>query len=643
MGLFDKIMGSVSEKKTDKNSKNPEFESFIIECENVSQEVKRIASANSLSLSQLGFKVLKVRTLYKTSKDKEWVEADEEKIKHFRDSDFLLNPELKIKQTYKIDIFKKIDGLKINPLPPMTIAGNKELTKIIINVRKNSAIQYFSKIESQTIEKIERKKIKAGILVRINDDLMIKGVKDIISDIRVNGTITKESTFVVCEGIASKKPIDDSFIYHYKKKSQNKDDQGRIDYSKRGFILAVPKGDCIMEYIKPQKGTAGRDCRGKYIAVSEPKIENETVVKHTENIIKKEDEERIKYIANRNGYVTHESSGVYDIQENMEVDEVSFKTTGSIETDMSAEVKINITQSDVFKDAIGPGINVQTYELNIGGNVASGAKIKTEKLHVGGQTHQTSIIESKSAQIAIHRGLVTADEVEIDRLEGGKIIGNIVHVKQAIGGEIIGKNIVIDELSSNVSITASDTIEIKNLRGSNNKLLIDPSLTKEHTNNMEKINKDKSKLSRNLKQTAKILDEKKKTIEKTKSIVKMVQKKILELKSEGKNPSPALLGKINEFQVLVKDYNDLLKKYKDDKIKLKNMVEDLERIQNKVFSAKIINHSAWKEYNEIKFRLISPSVEKIYNTKENEIIRVMTLIQKNEGDYEIKKSMEYEK
>jgi hypothetical protein len=123
----------------------------------------------------------------------------------------------------------------------------------------------------------------------------------------------------------------------------------------------------------------------------------------------------------------------------------------------------------------------------------------------------------------------------------------------------------------------------------------------------------------------------------------MVQKKILELKSEGKNPPPALLGKINEFQVSVKDYNDLLKKYKDDKIKLKNMVEDLERIQNKVFSAKIINHSAWKEYNEIKFRLISPSVEKIYNTKENEIIRVMTLIQKNEGDYEIKKSMEYEK
>jgi cell fate (sporulation/competence/biofilm development) regulator YlbF (YheA/YmcA/DUF963 family) len=377
------------------------------------------------------------------------------------------------------------------------------------------------------------------------------------------------------------------------------------------------------------------------MSVKEPGSENEMLVNHTENILKKEDDEKIKYVASQNGYVTEDSPGSFDIQENMEVDEISFKTTGSIETDMSAEVKINITEADVFKDAIGPGMSVETYELNIQGNVASGARIKAEKLTIGGQTHQTSTIEAKNAQITIHRGTVTAEVVNVDRLEGGKIIGDIINVKQAIGGEIIGKNIVIEELASNVSITASDTIEIKELKGTNNKFLIDPSMTKEFNENIEKITKEIKELSLRLKQVPKVLEERKRVIDKTKSTVKMVQEKILELKKDGKNPPVTLLSKIREFQKSVNEYNGSLKKFKDDKLQLKNLREDLNQVQMKVFSAKIINHSPWQEYNEIKFKLISPAIEKVYNTKEHEIIREISLKETGEGTYEINRSSEY--
>lgn len=641
MGLFDKIMGDNSDEKKEDENKKPEFKSIIVESENIPREIKGIAAANELALSELDFKIIKVKTSYSIGKEEGWIEADEEKLKQFKDQDFILNSDLKIKQMYKVDIFKIDQDEQKAILPPIILGGNKALTKIIVTIKKDIEVKYFSKMENKIIEEINKKKIRAGVLVGMHDDMMYKDIKTIISGIRINGIMNEESMFVVCQGIDPVLPVNDKFIYHYKQNLSSEDNQGRVDYSKRGYILAVSKNDCIMEYIKPQFGTAGRNCQGKYIPVKEPQSDHEMLVNHTENILKKEDDEKIKYVAGQNGYVTEDSPGSFDIQENMEVDEISFKTTGSIETDMSAEVKINITEDDVFKDAIGPGMSVETYELNIEGNVASGAKIKAEKLSIGGQTHQTSNIEAKNANITIHRGTVTAEIANIDRLEGGKIIGDIINVKQAIGGEIIGKNIVIEELASNVSITASDTIEIKELKGTNNKFLIDPCMTKEFNESIEKINKEIKELSQRLKPVPKLLEEKKRVIDKTKTTVKMVQDKILELKKDGKNPPITLLSKIKEFQKSVNQYNESLKKFKDDKLQLKNLREDLNQVQMKVFSAKIINHSPWQEYNEIKFKLISPAIEKVYNTKEHEIIREISLHETGEGTYEIKRSAEY--
>jgi cell fate (sporulation/competence/biofilm development) regulator YlbF (YheA/YmcA/DUF963 family) len=137
------------------------------------------------------------------------------------------------------------------------------------------------------------------------------------------------------------------------------------------------------------------------------------------------------------------------------------------------------------------------------------------------------------------------------------------------------------------------------------------------------------------------LEERKRVIDKTKPTVNMVKEKILELKKDGKNPPATLLAKIREFQRSVNDYNEALNTYKDEKAKLKNLKEDLNQVQKKVFSAKIINHSPWQEFNEIKFKLISPAIEKVYNTKPHEIIREISLRETDDGEYEIKRSAEY--
>lgn len=640
MGLFDKIIGNNSDKE-DKKEEKPQFKSIIVESENIPREIKSIAAANNLPLSELDFKIIKVKTSYLITKEDGWIEADAEKLKQFNDKDFILNANLKIKQMYKVNIFK-IDRDEDTPvIPTIVLGGNKAFTKIVVTIKKDLEVKYFSKIENTIIEEINKKKIRSGVFIGLFDDNLYREMKKIVSSLRVNGIIDTEKMFVVCEGIDVVAPVNDNFIYHYKKSLSNENDSGRIDYSKRGYILAVAKDDCIMEYIKPQDGIAGRNCKGQYLPIQEPESNHNIQIVHTENIIRKEDEEKIKYIANINGYVTEDSPGSYDIKEEMEVEEVSFKTTGSIETEMSSNVTINIKEDDVFKDAVGPGMSISTHELNVQGNIASGAKIVTEKVVIGGQTHQSAVIESKIAKIMIHRGLVTAEDVDIDRLEGGKVIGDTIHIKQAIGGEIIGKNIIIDELASNVNIVASDSIEIKVLKGNNNKFLIDPTMTKEFNESIEKITKQIKDLTLVLNHIPKKLEEKKRVIARNKPTITLVKEKIMELKNAGKEPPSTLLAKIKEFQKSVNQYNEALKKFKEDKAQLKSYKDDLNQIQMKVFSAKIINHSPWKEFNEIKFKLISPAIEKVYNTKDHEIIREISLKETADDQYEIKKSSEY--
>ncbi len=635
MGLF----GSKEKKDNENKKSEDEFKSIIIESENIPRELKSISLAKNLHLSELDFKIIQIRTKVMFNKEEGWIEADKIIFKKFKDKDFLINPNLAIKQLYKVEVFKSSEQ-DSKPIPPIILGANKMLTKVIVTIKKDIEAKYYLKLEHDIAEEVNKKKIKSGILVGINDSKMYKEIKKVVSSIRVNGILDEDVMFIACEGVDPIKPTNDDFIYHYKKALAQQNKNGRVDYAKRGFILAVSKGDCIMEYIKPKEGKPGRNCQGKFLPVEKPRDDSEVLIKITENIIKKEDDERIKYIANRNGYVV-EDNGTYDIKDEMEVEEVSFKSTGSIETEIESEVVINIKEDDVFKDAVGPGMSIETYELNVEGNVGSGAKIKTEKISVGGQTHKTSKIEAKEAKIAIHRGELIAQDVEIDRLEGGKIEAENITVNQAIGGEVIGKNIIIKKLSSNVTMISSNVIEVKELLGTNNKFIIDPSSTRELHDDIERITKEIEATTLKIKQMPKFLEEKKRVLDKLKPSIEMVQERIIELKKGGKKPPLSLLKKIKDYQKMVNEYNESLKHFKDEKLKLKNLKEELNQAQNRVFSAKIINHSPWREYNVIKFKLLSPPIEKVYNTKEHEIIREITLKETGSDEFEIKRSSEY--
>ena len=640
MGLFDKIKGNNTDATKQSDGGTSEFKSIVIDTTNVIKELKNVAAANHLKPTDLAFKLLRTTTYYSDEKS-ENNEMNDEEFKLLLDDSFLLNPNLKLTQHYRVEIYKIEDQEDDHTiLPDISLSGNKNLTKIIAMVAQSHDVKYTSKLEEKMIEDIQIKKIKAGILVGIRDQNMYKEIKKIVANVRVNGIIDQNHTFVACQGVDEVPSINDDLIFHYKKKINAKSSDGKVDYSKRGFVLAVDQDECIIEYIKPQLGTPGRNCRGAFISVKEPRKANDAPILITANLTKKESETSIKYIANRGGYVNFEK-GTYDIQEQMEINEISFKSTGSIDASLGSNIKINIKEKDILKDAIGAGMSVETTEVHVQGNIGSGAKIKAKIADIGGQTHQTAYIEADKIIIAVHRGEANGIDVEIDRLEGGKVIGDTVHVKQMIGGEIIARIVKIDSLMSNAKITASEILEVTELKGANNKFIIDPSVTKEFNEMIDSINKKIEKLEEELKAYPRQLSSKKEFIDKNKPMAEMVKEKIMELKRTGVEPPVTLFAKIKDFQEKVIDYNNFLQTFKDKKEELNEYREELNKVQNKVFTAKIINHSAWKEFNEVRFRLIYPPKDVTYNPKEHEIAREITLKDMGNGEQRIMRSTEY--
>jgi len=635
LGLFDIMTGN----DTDTSEETPEFKSIIVETVNVAKELKNVAVANNLKVSELSFKILKFTTFYSDEKT-ENNQATEEEMKLFLDDAFILNPILKITQHYRVEIFKISENSSPITLPTITLSANKNLTKIIAMVAKTNDVQYNSKLEALIIEDIQVKKIRAGVLLGIRDHNMYKEVKKLVANIQINGIIDQNVSFVACQGVDDVPSINDDLIYHYKKKTTVKNADGKVDYSKRGYVSAVEKDECLIEYIKPQMGTPGRNCRGVFIPVKEPRTTNDTPIGITANIVKKESETSIKYVANIGGYVNVDK-GNYDIQDQMEINEISFRSTGSIDANVTSKIKINIKEKDVLKDAIGAGMSVETSELVVQGNIGSGAKIKAKIVEIGGQTHQTSFIEADTMTIAVHRGEAVGQEITIDRLEGGKVIGDKVFIKQMIGGEVVGKTVKVDVLMSNARITASEIIEIGDIKGNNNKLLIDPSVTKEFNQLIEESKYKIEKLEEELKAYPRSLSTKKELIEKNKPMAEMVKAKILELKQSKVEPPLSLYAKIKDFQEKVMEYNALLQEFKDKKETLHEHQNELSTVQMKVFSAKVISHSAWKEYNEVRFHLINPLKDITYSPKEREIIREMMLKDMGNGEYRIIRSSEY--
>lgn len=603
-------------------------------------EIFNIATNFSVDAKFIDFSIVEIFTEYKLVGAASSQIVDSSKSAMFDDDTFFTKHLESIRQYYKVEFFD-IRKNKPKPLPKISISVNKNLTKIIAVISRSSEVGYFSEFEKKITDYINKKLIRAGVLIGIRNKNMKAELSKISSILRINEVLDKNYTFLVTTGVDQVEPVDDGIVLHYKNKVKNADENGKIDYASRGYILGVAKDELIIEYIRPVSGKQGRNVRGELLDVAKPKTTITKMIEHSPNIRSSEDSAGIKYFANKSGYVSDEKN-VFDIKDQIDVNEISFKTTGSIETGLDNNVVLNVKEKDVTKDAIGSGVYVEATHINIDGNVAQNAVIKANSVVIGGQTHAKSRIEAKEAKIGVHIGTFDGDHVEIDRLENGKVKAKTAVIKSILGGEVVADKLQVDVLVSNANITVADTIEIKKLKGTNNKITVDFGMVKDFGDkideNMKKIKIIKDQISK----MPKILESKKSIIEENRAPINIIKDKMEEFSKNDKTPPVTFIKKIKEYQQLVHEYNELLKEFDEKNSQISELKEEIQTIQNGIFNSKVINHSNWREFNEIKFKLIDPPREILYNTRENEIARVLTIkkVESENGDvdYVVKKS-----
>lgn len=630
MGLFGTSKSDVTTSRKVKPT--------VVITNNVPKELQKLARSYKVKIDTLDFNILEIKTYTRVNgpdHEGEWEEIHDEELYELDDKTALLNQYFQIKQVYEVEIFSK--NRDENPYSDFKLAlgANSTKCKIYLSILAGSHVEYTPRFEQELLTMINKRKIRSGILINIFDEMLSDVVSKIVARVRVAEKLdySKDERYLIAEGYEPTLTINDALILHYDKKN-NTDENDKIDYAARGFIKSVHQDELLIEYVKPRRGKPGRNCRGEYIRAKEPTVTHEPKFSVDDTIKVVETATNIQYIATVNGYISF-SRNVYSIQKDIDLREISFKSTGSIATGIHSDISIKVKEKNAIKDAIDKGMNVEVSEIDVHGNVGSHAKVVALRANISGQTHKTSMVRADKLTINIHRGKAYGKHIHIARLEHGIVDGNIVEIEEAVGGEIHAKEITIEVCESNVSATASKFIEIEKLIGSENSFTISPLVKKSAK---QGINENKESI-RNLEAEMKALN---KEIEKTQKLIKDstasyndIKRRLVNYKKNNIKMPESFVKKYKEFQALQDKLKDLKQQLtlKSDRYTL--LTTETASFQDNIFDARIINRHRWIGHNELKFVLVDPPREILFYPKENSADKIFGLVQVDENEYEI--------
>ena len=596
------------------------FSSKLVRTSNVAKELLIIAKEFDISVHELDFNLIKTELYVKETKkdqeDGEFHEATDDERKQLKNPDALANPELSMKQIYDAEIF--LDEEPLFPTLKVVIAGNKSLTAVYATIKAESVIEKTENIADDLKSYFNRRKLRTNILIDMWDDEMIAELAKLSAQVEVNDKVEfkEDKRILVSKSLLAKDTKNDEIILHFETKDEE-DTGDRVDHKKRGFITSVEENEVLITYIKPQDGEPGRNCRGKFLEVPEPNVSNTPKFDIDPDCIEvKEDDEKIEYIAKKNGYIDMDGSKYY-IKEELEVSEISFKSTGNVNAGLNADISIHVKESDSLSDAIGMGVEVEATDVEVEGNVGSNSSVTAQRIKIGGQTHKSSKLMAPKIEVNLHRGFAKGKDIEIKRLEQGHVEGEEIYIEQAAGGEVIGKNVTIEILQSHMKVIASESITIKKMKGSENTLIIDQAQVGENAHASDTLESDIDDKRIEINLAKKSLDESKALFDKHESTMKEIKERLLAYKKAGAKLPDAFVKKYKEFQTL---QNKIMAEERDYNL-MKEMFETMQAsrgsFQSSIMEAKVVNQDLWKGHNEVRFHLSSPKQELVFFPSED--------------------------
>jgi len=609
----------------------------VIRVQNVAKELVALAKSYNVRVDSIDFNILEVQTYTRMSdgKETEWEEISQDEIYELGDEEAILNPHFQIKQMYEVEFFSK--QIEDNPYKDFNLAvgANATKCKVYLSIKEGSKVSYSSRFEQELTMLINKSKVRAGILINIFDEMLPEAISKISAHVRVeeDAEYTKNETILIAESYEPTLTVHDELVLHYDKKD-DLDDNAKADYASRGFIESVKKDELLIEYIKAKIGKPGRNCRGEFMEPKEPE-ETETPTFTVDETIREEDTPKsIQYFANENGYIKLEGT-VYGIKKDVDLGEISFKTTGNITSGLDSDVSLNVKEADAIKDAIGNGMEIEVSEIDIEGNVGSNAKIWALKATVGGQVHKTAELRAEKLDINIHKGIAYGKNIKITRLEHGTVDGDVVNIAQAIGGKIKAKEINIEICASHVTATASRLIEIKKLHGSENTFIIDPLVKRSAQEGLDDNSKHIQDLELDVRDIKKEVDKHIKLVKDNTASFIDVKKRLINYKKNGIKMPESFVKKYKQFNQMQEHLKNIQETYSIKEDQLKLLTSKISSFQDNILDARIINRDHWSGYNELIFKLVDPEIDISYKPAEGCPHKVFGLVELEDGSFEI--------
>ena len=434
---------------------------------------------------------------------------------------------------------------------------------------------------------------------------MDEDIKKLQSIFLIDKKLNKDFTIKLCKGLEPIKSKKGEIIYHFKKNNDEKE-----------LIFPVKIGDILIEIILPKPGRNGRDCRGKIIIEEKiGKFHIPDIMFDKSTIVKKVEDDRVIFIAKKDGYITKED-GKLIIKDQMEVKQINLKT-GNVKGADESDVKLDVKENDVLKEAIMDNMVVETTELNVKGNVGNKVKIKTKKLIIEGQTHKNSTIITQEGEINIHKGDIKAKKLKIKRLEGGRVKADEVEIDTSMGGVVYAKKIKINKMMAHNKFFASEKIIICDERGEENLIAISPKMVLKEIDT-EKLKKRLTEIQQFINIKSREFNKLKEIYLSIKNVMNEYKKEYIENKKTGKKTSPLILKKLKEFKDLSDKIDFIKREINILKNEKENILDTIEYLQSGIFNAKILSATPWKAFNRIVFELIEPPIKVVYDTNGSE-------------------------
>ena len=610
----------------------------IIKTQTVAKELLSIAKSYDVKADSLDFAILEVQTFTREGQDSyegEWEEVTAEEVYELDVAKALLNPKFQIKQVYEIEVFSKNAEEDLYKNFNLAIGVNATKCKVYLSIHEGSVVSYGKNFEKDLLTLINKHKVRAGILINIFDEMLRDTVSKISAHVRVEETAryTKNETILIAQSFEPTPTTDDAIIYHYNKK-EKVDAKGKIDYSARGFVHSVLKDELIIEYIKAQEGKPGRNCRGEFMLPKEPITKNTPTFKLDPSVKQIDTPKAIEYRAVISGYVGY-TADTYSVRKELDVGEISFKTTGSINSGLDSEISINVKETDSMKDAVGTGMSIEVSEIEIDGNTGPNSKVYANKATIGGQTHKTSTVRANELKINTHRGKAYGKNIFIKRLEHGTVDGDIVEIEQAVGGDVKAKEITVEVCGSHFKGTASKLIEIKHLQGSENIFTIDPLLKRSSKESRVVQEKDLEELESSIKNIKTEINKFTIMIETNLPTFNAVKKRLIHYKKNGVAMPSSFVKQYNQFKKVEEHLANIKNELIQKEEHFSELTDKVFSMQDNIFNARVINRDQWIGHNEIRFKLINPPVELVFKPQQASKDKVFGLVELESGEFVI--------